>query len=507
MQLERSKNAKRNIFFGFFNKMVMLMFPFIIQSVVIQVLGVGYLGIKGLFTSILQVMNLAELGFGTAMVYAMYKPIAQDDRENVCALLNYYKTIYRWIGGVVLVVGMAIMPFLSHFIKDECPADINLYLVYFMYLINTVLSYWLYAYKSALLNAFQRVDVLSIISTITQTAMYIAQIVLLIFLKNYYVYLGVAILATIANNFLTSWNVDRLYPQYKCVGNISLQQKRDIKKKVSGLMLYKLCSTTRNAFDSIFLSMFLGLTLTAMYNNYFMILTGLITLMSIVTSAIVAGVGNSIELDSVEKNYKDMEKVNFLYMLLSGWCTICLVCLYQPFMEIWMGKEMVFSFPVAILFSVYFYILKMGDIRGVYADAAGLWWENRYRTLAEAIVNIILNYILVKLMGVYGIIIATIFSLFFLGFIGSTLVLFKNYFKFGIKRFLGMHLVYFGVTVGNCLITYLLGSKITGENWKVLFVRAFFCITVSTVIYFLIYRRTRIYKESIEWLKEKVKYS
>ena len=121
--------------------------------------------------------------------------------------------------------------------------------------------------------------------------------------------------------------------------------------------------------------------------------------------------------------------------------------------------------------------------------------------------NIILNYILVKLMGVYGIIIATIFSLFFLGFIGSTLVLFKNYFKFGIKRFLGMHLVYFGVTVGNCLITYLLGSKITGGNWKVLFVRAFFCITVSTVIYFLIYRRTRIYKESIEWLKEKVKYS
>lgn len=507
MQLERSKNAKRNIFFGFFNKMVMLMFPFIIQSVVIQVLGVGYLGIKGLFTSILQVMNLAELGFGTAMVYAMYKPIAQDDRENVCALLNYYKIIYRWIGGVVLVVGMAIMPFLSHFIKDECPADINLYLVYFMYLINTVLSYWLYAYKSALLNAFQRVDVLSIISTITQTAMYIAQIVLLIFLKNYYVYLGVAILATISNNFLTSWNVDRLYPQYKCVGNISLQQKRDIKKKVSGLMLYKLCSTTRNAFDSIFLSMFLGLTLTAMYNNYFMILTGLITLMSIVTSAIVAGVGNSIELDSVEKNYKDMEKLNFLYMLLSGWCTICLVCLYQPFMEIWMGKEMVFPFPVAILFSVYFYILKMGDIRAVYSDAAGLWWENRYRTLAEAIVNIILNYVLVKLMGVYGIILATIISLFSLGFIASALVLFKNYFKFGIGRFFGVHFVYFGVTVGNCLITYLLGSQITGGNWKVLFVRAFFCITVSTVIYFLIYRRTRIYKESIEWLKEKVKYS
>ena len=161
----RTLNAKRNMLASLINRIVSMLLPFVTRTIFIYSLGSLYLGLNSIFSSVLSVLSLAELGVGTAMVYSMYKPIANGDAETVCALLNLYRKIYRIIGAVILVLGLAFTPFLPHIIKGAVPADINLYVLYFINLFSTVVSYFLFAYKNSLLTASQRMDVISHIDT------------------------------------------------------------------------------------------------------------------------------------------------------------------------------------------------------------------------------------------------------------------------------------------------------------------------------------------------------
>ena len=188
IEMSRTKNAARNVLFGLINKIIVLLFPFAIRAIIIQTLGSEYLGLNSLFTSILQVLNLAELGFNSAVVYSMYKPIAENDTNTICALMNLYRKIYRIIGIIVVVVGLILLPFLSYLIKGSYPTDINIYILYIIYLFNTGLTYFLFAYKSALLTAHQRSDVISNVQSIAFILQYVIQIIILLKTKNYYMF-------------------------------------------------------------------------------------------------------------------------------------------------------------------------------------------------------------------------------------------------------------------------------------------------------------------------------
>lgn len=187
--MSRTQNAIRNIFTGVFNKIIILLFPFVIRTVIIKKLGTEYLGLSSLFTSILQVLNLTELGFSSAIVFSLYKPIAEKDDNRICSIMNFYKRIYRIIGFIILVMGLIVLPFLPNFIKGSYPSDINLYILYLIYLFNTVITYYLFAYKSALLNAMQRNDIINNVNSITVIIQYILQIIILYCTKNYYIYM------------------------------------------------------------------------------------------------------------------------------------------------------------------------------------------------------------------------------------------------------------------------------------------------------------------------------
>ena len=506
MKLDRTNNAFRNMAFGMVNKIVTLFLPFIIRTVLIKTIGMEYAGLNSLFSSILQVLNLSELGFSSAVVYSMYRPIAENDDRQVGALLLFYKKVYRIIGLVVLSVGLIIMPFLPKLVEGGYPPDINVYILYLIYLLNTVVSYFLFAYKSAILNAHQRVDIVSNILTITQGAMNLVQIIMLIAFKNYYCYIIWMPLFTILNNIMTAYCANKLFPQYHCEGKISRDQLSDMKYKISGLMVNKLCLTTRNTLDSVFISAFMGLTVSAIYGNYYYIMNAVIGLISVVSSTMLAGVGNSIETESVEKNYNDLKKFNFLYMWLSGWCAICMLCLTQPFMTIWMGKDNLFPFGVVVLICIYFYVLKMGDMRGLYSDAAGLWWQNRYRAIIESILNLVLNYVLVQVWGIYGIIIATLISLFFINFLGGSGIVFKHYFKNGkFIEFLKYHFFYMLITVINASICVFLTNFVKYEGIIGLGLRAIICVIIPNVIYALVYLNISELRQQSKWVLSKLK--
>lgn len=504
MELNRTENAKRNMVFGLLNRFISLAMPFINRTVFIYILGAEYLGLNSLFGSILQMLSLAELGVGGVIVYHMYEPIARNDRAAICALLNLYRRIYRIIGTAILVAGLCLLPFLPLLIHGDVPTGVNLYAVYGLYLINTVISYWFFIYKASIPNAFQRADLVSNIATLVQIVQAVAQIAVVYFMQSYYAYLIVMPLATLLNNFLIAYVVGRYYPQFYCAGKVAPEIVHDIKIKVAGMMIHRVCMTTRNSLDSICLASFVGLVITGIYNNYYYVIISVTSFFGIFSAAVVAGIGNSIVLYDTEKNYQDMRRINFLYMLLAGWSSVFLLLLYQPFMRIWVGEDMMLPFGMAVLFTLYFYVLKMGDIRALFVDAAGLWWEQRWRAIAETLANLVLNIVLGWYFGVWGIVIATLISLFCINFCWGSRIVFDCYFKNGkTGEYYRDHAIYFVIMSVVVSICYVIGSAFELNVYSCFAYRFVVALIVPPVLFYLCYRRWAVAKVAAGWFAQR----
>jgi len=492
MEINVIKNGKKNLLAGFINRIIVLLCPFIERKILVRTIGADYLGLGSLFSSILTVLSVTELGFSSAIVYNMYKPAAEGDTLKINALLAFYKKAYRIIGAVIFVIGIAVIPFLRSLIKGSYPEGTNLPLLYLIFLSNTCISYFMYSYLGSILAVYQREDVTSTINSVMRLVFLGCQIVILVLTKNYYYLALLMPLFTIISNLWMAWRVHKLYPQYHAQGTLSKKEQGDIKRLVTGTFVQRACGVTRNSLDSICISAFLGLTLTAIYNNYFTVFTGVISFVSLISTAFMGGVGNHVATRSVKENYDEMKKLDFVYLWLGGWCTICLLCLYQPFMELWMGKNLMLPFPAVCLLCLYFYLLRLGDIRFMYSTANGLWWEQRYRAIAETILNLVLNIALGKLFGVYGIILATIISLFLCNYLWSVGITFRLYFSIGRRK---DYYTYQGkqslVNLIACLITYGLCEIIKVDSLPVLLlIRAIICLIVPNTMFYMIYRKT-----------------
>ncbi len=498
MKIERTKNTIRSAAFGFGYRIMNIILPFISRTAILYILGDQYLGLSSLFSSILSFLSLAELGMGSAMIYSMYRPIAENDNQTICALLNLYRRFYRIIGCIILGLGLLLMPFLRYLIKGDVPADINLYVLYLLYLVNAVLSYFLFAYKLSILQAYQRNDVDSKIGMIVTTLSYAVMLASLFITRNYYAYMIWLPIFTIVTNLLRMFYVNRHYPELKPHGDISPELKASITKKVKALIGTKLNTVVLNAADNIVMSAFLGLTAIAMYGNYYYIMSSLFGFLGIFYSSMTAGLGNSLVAESLDKNYHDFQKFSFMNAWLVGWCTVCLVCLYQPFMYLWVGEELMFPFYVVLQFGLYFYIYMLRKIPVVYKDAAGIWWEDRFRPYVCMIVNVVLNVILVQVIGVSGIILSTVFSL-LVSIPWENYTVFKYVFHRSSKEYY-CKMAYYAASMllGGC-VCFWLCSFLGNGIWQ-LFGRAAICIAAPNLIFIAVNFKRPEFQDSISFI-------
>lgn len=414
MKIERTKNAGRNIVFGVMLKAYQIVIPFVMRTVMIYLMGVQYLGLNSLFTSILQVLNLAELGVGSAMVYSMYKPIAIDDETRICALMKLYRMYYRVIGLVIAIIGAFLTPFIPKLIKSDVPPDINIYILYILNLAVTVLSYWLFAYKNCLLDAHQRTDVTSKVTLVTNTVQYALQILVLVLFKNYYAYVIVALFTQAMTNIVIAMVVTKMFPDYRPNGKLESSEIKTINRRIRDLFTAKLGGTITNSADTIVISAFLGLTTLAVYQNYYFIMNAVCGFITVLFSSITAGIGNSLVTETIEKNYKDFKVFSFIICYILCICCCCFIGLYQPFIRLWVGNKYILDYRFVILFCVLFYCLELAMLWASIKDAAGLWHSDRFRPLVGASVNLILNIVLVQYCGLYGIILSTVLSYIFI---------------------------------------------------------------------------------------------
>lgn len=484
--MNRKKNATRNIIFGTCLKLYQIVVPFLMRTIMIYFMGVQYLGLNSLFTSVLQVLNLAELGVGSAMVYSMYKPVAEHDNNTICALMGLYRKYYRIIGMVVLAAGCVIIPFVPHLIKSDVPEGINIYVLYAMNLLATVFTYWLYAYKNSILQAYQRNDIVSKVTIITDTIKYILQIFTIVFLKNYYMYVLVLILLQIASNIITAAVVTRMYPEYRCKGSLPKEEVAQINSRIRDLFTSKIGAVIVNSADTVVISAFLGLTVLAIYQNYFFIISSVIAFIAVVFNSCTAGIGNSIIVETKEKNYNDFKKFTFLIAWIAGFCTVCVVCLMQPFMNIWMNgnEKLMLGMSEVVCFCIYFFVYEIQQLLLTYKDAAGMWHEDKYRPLVTALTNLALNIIMVQFFGLYGVLLSTVISIIFIGMPWLFYNLFTVLFKRNAAKYVIRVVYYTVITIVISIITYSVCSLVPFTGIAELIVKLIICIIVPNLLFF-----------------------
>jgi O-antigen/teichoic acid export membrane protein len=333
----------------------------------------------------------------------------------------------------------------------------------------------------------------------------VLQIGVIVLFRNYYYYAIIAIVINVLRNLIIAKNVDIMYPQYKAIGKLNGEILSDIRTKVSALFVYKVGNVVANSVDTLVISSFLGLKTLAIYNNYYYIISMLMGFMQIYYSSMSAGIGNSISVETKEKNYNDYSRLMFMQSWVVGWMSICLLCLYQPFIEVWVGTGLMLPFGMVIWLAVYFFYWKIQDIIYIYIEAAGLWQHDKYASLAGAIINLGLNIFLVNIIGIYGIVISTIVMNVLIIMPWRTRALYKFYFKKSSLYYYAIVLKCSIITVIGGVVTYVAGSIVKGDKIIVLTVRAVVCVIVPNIVFWICYRKNELFGETKDFLIGKVK--
>lgn len=487
--MNRTQNASRNILWGVIERVIIMLMPFFTRTIMIKTLGAEYLGLNSLFTSILQVLSISELGFGTAIVFSLYKPIADDDNVTLCAFLNVYRNIYNIIGTIILIGGLVTTPFLKYLITGDYPKNINIYILFLIYLINTVISYYLFAYKAALFSAYQRNDLISKRTAFISFVSNCFQIIVLLILHNYYVYVIIMPIATIFTNLANAYLAKKMFPDVICKGNISEEAKESLKKRIFGLVSYKVYGAVFTSVDTMVISAFLGLVPLAIFNNYSYVQTAIVGFMTVLSTSITAGVGNKMITNTIDENYEDFKKLVLAKGWICSWCAICLFCLYQPFMEWWVGEELMFPFSTMCLFVWYFLLPQITNLSMTYREAAGLWWEDRYRPLVSAVINLVTNILLVQYIGMNGVILSTLICTIFINVPWGTSILFKRYFNRSSKEYFRKLLFYIICTAFVGMITSFICNPLPNGGLIWLLAKGIICTIVPNILLWLLYHR------------------
>ena len=454
MRLARTKNAFRNTFWGALYRLVALIGPFAIKTIIIRKLGMEYSGLNTIFNSILVVLNLANLGFSSSLVYTMYEAVAREDNEAICAMLNFFRKIYRLIGLVILAMGICVMPFLPQLVGEGVPPGANLYVMWLLYLSATVMDYVLFGYVNAIFSAYQREDTRLKIMVVRYIVQYAVQIVILAVFADYYLYLITLPLMVIPNSLANYYAAKKQYPHITCAGTPSPQVKKAVYHRVKTLFAHKVGNTMLVNIDSIIISAFLGLSIQSLYSNYYYILTAVNGVVEIITNGCLAGIGNKLIVDSEEDNHRTFLNLTYGWVALIGFCTACMLCLYQPFIGgVWIGSHGLLDNSIVLLLAVLFYSWMFRIMQLTYRDAAGLWTRDWLKPLIAMVLKMALSLLLVPLTrSIGGTLLPTIVIMLLLYFPWEAQVLYRHVFHRSWRGYLMAMTKYTLLTAVGCAV-------------------------------------------------------
>lgn len=507
MENSRLKNSALNFASGFLGRVLAILLNFAVRTIFIYCLNEAYLSVNGLYSNILTVLSLAELGFGSAMVYRMYAPVAVKDYQKAAALLQFYKKIYIIIGVVIFLLGLCVIPFMDYIIKDK-PDISGLTLYYILFLVNTSISYWFSSYKASVLYADQK----EYIKTNVQNTMAILQsglqIVLLLLFRKYLLYLLIQLAGNIFLNLYVAHLVDKRYPEIQTYqgASLSTEERVQIRKDTEALVLSRFGHVALNGTDNIIISAVVGVLWVGRLSNYTLICDSVTSVLCQITAAITGSLGNFFATEDKHAGYALFKKVEFLNFWLYGFSFIALVTLLDPFVQIWAGERFVLGLPISIAIAINFFVAGYMNTLWVFRSTIGLFKQGKFRPILVAILNIILSIFLGKLWGVFGVLFATFLSRAAISLWYDPLILHRYGFEVSCKPFFARYfrrvLLLTTILIVMLTIRYVvLSSATTVLRFAVM---TMFTAIVPNAIFWLAYHRCEEYAYFRSIVKDRV---
>lgn len=499
----RINSSLKNISNGLMSQIISVIANFIVRTVFIKYLGEEYLGVNGLFTNILTILSLAELGFGSAMIYNMYKPLADNNIKKLQAIMNLYKKVYTYIGIFVGIIGLCIIPFMDYIIKNKPNID-NIILIYIIFLFNSVCSYF-FAYKRSILTADQKEYISSQYKYIFTLIKSMVQIIILVTFKNFILYLIIQILFTILENIFISRKINQIYPfineeNNEILSNIEL---KNIKKDVKALIIAKFGNVMLNGTDNIIISSFIGIKAVGLLSNYNLIIGSIVMGTSQIISGLTGSIGNFVAQQDKKQSFLLFKKVDFFNFWIYGFATICLSILFNPFIELWIGKNYIISQSAVNILSINFFISGITSMLWIFRSTIGLFTNGKYRPIICASLNIIISIFLSKHIGLTGVLLGTTISRFLTNLCFDPYIIYtygfeenvKSYYISYILRLILMICIYASI---NLMKTVIFSSGVTLIGFISLII---LCGLLPNIVFIIVYKRSSEFKYILSLIK------
>ncbi len=490
MEKSRTEHSMQNIIVAICARMLAILSGFFVRVIFTHTLSQEYVGINGLFSDIISVLALSELGIGTAITFTLYKPIAEKDVEKQKSIMKLYQRFYYMVAGIVLVAGLSIIPFMNILVKDHEKID-HLILIYLMYLFSSVSSYFM-IYKKTLIDAHQLSYIGVLYHTIWLLLQYVCQAVILLVTKNFILYLSVLIFCTLANNYMISRKADRLYPflNDKNVQNLSKEEKSGIFTHIRAMLMHKVGNVLVNNTDNLLLSSIVGTISVGCYSNYYLVIGSVRQVLEQCFQGIAASVGNLGATENKERVKKVFLCTFFLGQWIYGMVTIAMFEVLNSFIGKSFGQTYVFDRTITLILCVNFYLLGMRQATLVFRDSLGLFHYDRYKSIVEAIINLAVSILLGQLWGVVGIFLGTLISMVTTSLWVEPYMLYKHKLKESGWDYCYRFLFYSVVTGVLWLLEDRICARIVSDSWGGMIIRAFLCLLITNLVYFLLYHRT-----------------
>lgn len=490
----RSLNSLRNLVIGVGSQVIILLLMFVGRTIFINVLGAEYLGVNGLFTNILSILSLAELGIGNVMIYSLYKPIAENDKATICVLLNYYKNIYRKIAIVILILGLCVVPFLDKIVNSDIPVT-SVILYYILFLANSVVSY-LVVYKSALINADQKIYIIKVIQTIVIIIKEIAQIIILLTTKSFILYLSILIISTILNNVFLNWKANKLYPFIKLPSPPTKIDTNTIKENIKAVFIYKIGVVLMNNTDNILISILIGTVYVGYYSNYSLLVTTVMTVVGIIIQSLFSSLGNMNASGDMVKSYKFFNGLVLFFHWLSAFCALSFLLVFNDFITVWIGEKYLLDINVVLAIVLNFYIQNIINPVWMYRETMGLFNQIKYIMIIAAILNLVFSILLGLQWGMTGIILSTVIARLMTTVWYEPRLLYRLKFKQPIRNYWIRQIKYSIITI---IAIYI--SVLMTKNMPVSFLNICIKIFIGFLVVSVLFLITNFKSEEFRMLK------
>lgn len=446
-KLSRQQNSILNSSVIVVSRIIQLFLTFVVRTVLIRYFGVSVLGLDGLFSSILSVLSLADLGLNTAVIYSLYKPLADNNKEKTSAYISLLQRLYTIIGSVVFILGIALIPVLPFIINlpENLP---HIYLYYILSILNTTISYYLSS-RRIIFEADQKLRTVTIVDMTTNICLQISQVIIIILWAEYGWVLLSRIIGTILSNLIIFSLGNKDYPFLAKYRNekLSLKEKKMLIKNTGAIVCHKVGTVFVTGTDQLIISTFISTVQSGLYSNYLTIFNGVMYFITYSINSLIPSIGNlKAETDNIEHQYSIFEMVFCINFIMSSFSTIMLFCLVNPFINLWLGTEYSLNQTVVAVLCINFYISTMRFGVGAFTTAAGLFKETLIKPIAESMINVVVSIILVKSVGLLGVFLGTTASLVFGSVWVDPVILYRKWFNRSSYKYFIEYIALFGIT-------------------------------------------------------------